>query len=91
MSGYADEGANRWAAGHTLDVAALFRLALDKAPAGSQLIAAAEEGIAVRPTSTKATTSPPADGVLTWAPDLVRYGLRRARERADDCGIRRDR
>ena len=48
MSGYAGAGANRWPAGHTLDVAALFRLALDKAPAGSQLTAAAEEGIPVR-------------------------------------------
>jgi nucleoside-diphosphate-sugar epimerase len=48
VSGYAGEGANRWAAGHTLDVAALFRLALDKAPAGAQLYAATEEGITVR-------------------------------------------
>jgi nucleoside-diphosphate-sugar epimerase len=48
MSGYVDEGANRWPAGHTLDVASLYRLALDKAPAGSQLYAAAEEGITVR-------------------------------------------
>jgi nucleoside-diphosphate-sugar epimerase len=48
MSGYVDEGANRWPAGHTLDVASLYRLALDKAPAGSQLCAAAEEGITVR-------------------------------------------
>ena len=31
-----------------LDLARLYRLALEKAPAGSQLIAAAEEGIAVR-------------------------------------------
>lgn len=48
VSGYVGEGANRWPAGHTLDVARLFRLALDKAPAGAQLFAAAEEGIAVR-------------------------------------------
>jgi len=48
VSGYAGDGTNRWAAGHTLDVAALFRLALDKAPAGSQLFAATEEGIEVR-------------------------------------------
>jgi nucleoside-diphosphate-sugar epimerase len=48
VSGYAGEGANRWPAGHTLDVAALFRLALDKAPAGAQLHAATEEGITVR-------------------------------------------
>jgi len=48
VSGYVDEGANRWPAGHTLDVATLYRLALDKAPAGAQLYAAAEEGITVR-------------------------------------------
>lgn len=39
---------NRWPAAHTLDVGRLYRLALEKAPAGSQLIAATEEGIAVR-------------------------------------------
>ncbi|MBV9795213.1 MAG: 3-beta hydroxysteroid dehydrogenase, partial [Actinobacteria bacterium] len=48
VSGYVGEGTNRWAAGHTLDVATVFRLALDKAPAGSQLFAATEEGIEVR-------------------------------------------
>ncbi|HUA41959.1 MAG TPA: SDR family oxidoreductase [Streptosporangiaceae bacterium] len=48
VSGYVDDGANRWPAGHTLDVASLYRLALDKAPAGAQLDAAAEEGISVR-------------------------------------------
>jgi nucleoside-diphosphate-sugar epimerase len=48
VSGYVGDGANRWPAGHTLDVATLFRLALEKAPAGSQLYAAAEEGIPVR-------------------------------------------
>ncbi len=48
VSGYVDEGANRWPAAHTLDVASLYRLALEKAPAGAQLYAAAEEGIAVR-------------------------------------------
>jgi nucleoside-diphosphate-sugar epimerase len=48
QSGYVGDGANHWPAGHTLDVAALFRLALDKAPAGAQLFAAAEPGIPVR-------------------------------------------
>ncbi len=48
VSGYVGEGANRWPAGHTLDVAALYRLALAKAPAGAQLFAADEEGIPVR-------------------------------------------
>jgi len=48
VSGYVDEGANRWPAGHTLDVAALYPLALAKAPSGAQLSAATEEGIPVR-------------------------------------------
>lgn len=48
VSGYVGDGANRWPAGHTLDVAQLFRLAVDKAPAGSQLCAATEEGVQVR-------------------------------------------
>jgi nucleoside-diphosphate-sugar epimerase len=48
VSGYVGEGANRWPAGHTLDVASLYRLALEQAPAGAQLFAATEEGIEVR-------------------------------------------
>jgi nucleoside-diphosphate-sugar epimerase len=48
QSGYVGDGANHWPAGHTLDVAALFALALAKAPAGAQLFAAAEAGIPVR-------------------------------------------
>ncbi|MCW2881788.1 MAG: hypothetical protein JWQ95_5888 [Sphaerisporangium sp.] len=48
VSGYAGDGANRWPAGHVLDVGDLYRLALEKAPAGSQLYAATEEGITVR-------------------------------------------
>jgi nucleoside-diphosphate-sugar epimerase len=48
VSGYIDDGANRWPAAHTLDVGRLYRLALEKAPARASLIAATEEGIAVR-------------------------------------------
>ncbi|MDX6354403.1 MAG: hypothetical protein QOF98_1306 [Streptomyces sp.] len=48
VSGYVGAGANHWPAGHTLDVAHLFQLALDKAPAGSQIYSATEEGIPVR-------------------------------------------
>jgi nucleoside-diphosphate-sugar epimerase len=48
VSGYVADGANRWPAGHVLDVGRLYRLALDEAPAGTQLVAAAEEGIPVR-------------------------------------------
>ncbi|HEV2640842.1 MAG TPA: SDR family oxidoreductase [Actinocrinis sp.] len=47
-SGYPGDGANRWPAGHTLDAARLFRLALEKAPAGSRLHAAADEGVPLR-------------------------------------------
>ena len=48
VSGYVDDGANRWPAAHTLDVGHLYPLALEKAPAGSQLYAIGEEGITVR-------------------------------------------
>jgi nucleoside-diphosphate-sugar epimerase len=48
VSGYVGQGANHWPAGHTLDVAALYPLALAKAPAGAQLFAATEDGIEVR-------------------------------------------
>ncbi|RKR75966.1 NAD-dependent epimerase/dehydratase family protein [Frondihabitans australicus] len=47
-SGYIDEGLNVWPAVHTLDLAVLFRLALEKAPAGSQLIGSSDEGVEVR-------------------------------------------
>ena len=48
VSGYVGDGANRWPAGHVLDVGRVYRLALEKAPAGAQLYAAAEKGITVR-------------------------------------------
>ncbi|MFJ9902494.1 SDR family oxidoreductase [Streptomyces sp. NPDC101152] len=48
VSGYVGDGANHWPAGHVLDVGRLYRLALEKAPAGSQLYGATEEGITVR-------------------------------------------
>jgi nucleoside-diphosphate-sugar epimerase len=48
VSGYVGDGANRWPASHALDVGRLYRLALEKAPSGSQLHAAGEEGIPVR-------------------------------------------
>ncbi len=47
-SGYLGDGANRWPAGHTLDAARLYRLALENAPAGSRLHAVGDEGIPVR-------------------------------------------
>jgi nucleoside-diphosphate-sugar epimerase len=48
VSAYIGDGASRWPAVHRLDAAALVRLAVDKAPAGSVLHAIAEEGIATR-------------------------------------------
>ncbi|MEU0134863.1 SDR family oxidoreductase [Streptomyces sp. NPDC006296] len=48
VSGYLGDGTNRWPAVHRLDAARLFRLALDKAPAGSVLHGVAEEGVTIR-------------------------------------------
>ncbi|MEU9407295.1 SDR family oxidoreductase [Streptomyces sp. NPDC048281] len=48
FSGYVGDGANQWSAVHTLDLARLYRLALEQAPAGAELHAAADEGVAVR-------------------------------------------
>lgn len=45
---YIGDGANRWPAIHRLDAADLFRLALEKAPAGSALHGADESGITLR-------------------------------------------
>jgi nucleoside-diphosphate-sugar epimerase len=45
---YPGDGANRWPAVHRSDAARLVRLGLEKAPAGTVLHAAAEEGVPVR-------------------------------------------
>ncbi|CAN5802163.1 SDR family oxidoreductase [soil metagenome] len=48
VAGYVGDGANRWPAGHTLDAARLYRLALESAPAGTRLHAVADEGVPFR-------------------------------------------
>jgi nucleoside-diphosphate-sugar epimerase len=48
VAGYVGDGTHRWAAVHRSDAAALVRLALEKAPAGSRVHAVAEEGVATR-------------------------------------------
>jgi nucleoside-diphosphate-sugar epimerase len=48
VSGYVGDGATRWPAGHTRDAARVLRLAVEKAPAGSRLHAAGDDGIPFR-------------------------------------------
>lgn len=48
VSAYIGEGLNRWPAAHVLDVARLYRLAIEKCKPGARYHAVAEEGIRVR-------------------------------------------
>ena len=52
VAGYAGDGTQRWPAVHALDAAALFRLVLESAPAGTAWHAVADEGDAVRDIAT---------------------------------------
>ncbi len=45
---YVGDGLNRWPAAHVLDVARLYRLALEKGQAGARYHAVAEEGVTAR-------------------------------------------
>ena len=48
LCGYAGDGSNRWPAAHVLDVARLYRLAIEKQEAGCRYHAVAEEGVPVQ-------------------------------------------
>jgi nucleoside-diphosphate-sugar epimerase len=48
VSTYIGGGANRWPAVHRLDAASLYRLALENAPVGTALHAAAERGVTLK-------------------------------------------
>ncbi|KAJ4301559.1 hypothetical protein N0V90_003652 [Kalmusia sp. IMI 367209] len=52
VSAYVGDGLNRWPATHVLDAAAAYRLAVEKAPAGSMLHAVAEEGVQLKDIAT---------------------------------------
>jgi nucleoside-diphosphate-sugar epimerase len=52
FAGYPGDGTNHWSAGHTLDAARLYRLALERAPAGTRLHADGEEGVQLKAIAT---------------------------------------
>ncbi|MGD0880999.1 MAG: SDR family oxidoreductase [Acidimicrobiales bacterium] len=81
VSGYIGDGSNRWPAVHRLDSAHLFRLAVEKAPAGSTLHAVADVGVPIRDIAevigrhldVPVTTVSPADAAahFTWLANFL--------------------
>lgn len=73
---YVGEGSNRWPAAHYLDVARLYRLAIEKAEPGAKYHAVAEEGVPMRAIvetigrrlglPVKSITAEAAQGFLGW-------------------------
>ena len=52
VSAYIDGGLNRWAAGHVLDVALLYKLAIEQGVAGRKYHAVGEEGVSLKDIAT---------------------------------------
>ncbi len=52
VSAYVGDGLNRWAAAHVLDVATLYRLAVEQGRAGERFNAVGEEGVTAREIAT---------------------------------------
>ncbi|WP_062645631.1 SDR family oxidoreductase [Streptomyces maremycinicus] len=81
VSGYLGDGANRWPAVHRLDAARLFRLAVERAPAGTALHGVADEGVEIRAVAevigrhldvpTASVTPEDAPAHFTWLAGLI--------------------
>ena len=81
VSGYLGDGSQRWPALHRQDAARLFRLAVERAPAGSVLHGVGEEGVALRAIAeligdrldvpARAVPAADAEGHFGWLATLV--------------------